>query len=214
MPRGPASPSSSPQAGAVVVHAGPGQRPSTAQLLDAIHRARADAVVVLPNDTETLAVAEAAARAAREGGTRVSRRRRPVPRCRASPRRPSTTPSRQVDDDVVRMSAAAGATRDGAVTVAARDAITTAGPCSAGDVLGVVQGDFVVVGTDLAEVAVEVVDRLLSGGGELVTLVTGANADPGLVTAVADHLHRVRREVEVVIHEGGQARYPLLVGVE
>ncbi len=200
-------------AGAVVVHAGPGQRPSTANLLDAVHRAHADAVVVLPNDAETLAVAEAAAKAARDGGIRVA-----VVPTRAQVQGLAAAavhdPARPVDDDVVRMSSAAGATRDGAVTIAARDAMTMAGACSAGDALGVVQGDFAVVGTDLAAVAVEVVDRLLSGGGELVTLVTGADADPALVRAVTDHLHRTRREVEVVVHAGGQPRYLLLVGVE
>jgi uncharacterized protein len=71
-----------------------------------------------------------------------------------------------------------------------------------------------VVGSDLAAVAVEVVDRLLSGGGELVTLVTGADAEPGLVEAVVAHLRRTRRDVEVAVHHGGQPRYPLLVGIE
>ena len=112
------------------------------------------------------------------------------------------------------MSAAAGAARDGAVTVAARDAITTAGPCRAGDVLGVVQGDFVVVGSDLATVAIDVVDRLLTTGGELATIVRGHDADDALVRAVTDHLRRTRRDVEVTVLDGGQERYHLLVGVE
>ena len=47
------------------------------------------------------------------------------------------------------MTAAARHARSGAVTVAARQAITTAGPCEPGDVLGVVEGDFAVVGQDL-----------------------------------------------------------------
>jgi dihydroxyacetone kinase-like predicted kinase len=77
----------------------------------------------------------------------------------------------------------------------------------------VVQGDVVVVGDDLSAAAVEVVERLLSGGGELVTLVSGADADPGLVRAVTEHL-RARRDIEVNVLAGGQPRYQLLVGVE
>ena len=49
-------------------------------------------------------------------------------------------PGRPLDSDVVQMATAARGARHGAVTVAARDAMTTAGPCAAGDVLGVVQG--------------------------------------------------------------------------
>ena len=47
--------------------------------------------------------------------------------------------------------------------------MTMAGPCEPGDVLGVVAGDFAVVGSDLDTVAADVLERLLGGGGELVT---------------------------------------------
>jgi dihydroxyacetone kinase-like predicted kinase len=123
-------------------------------------------------------------------------------------------PGRGFDDDVVAMSAAAGSARDGAVTVAARDGLTTAGPCKVGDVLGVVDGDFAVIGDDLERVAAEVVDRLLSGGGELVTLVVGAGGHDGLAQDVAVHARRGHRPIEVQVLDGGQPRYPLLIGVE
>jgi dihydroxyacetone kinase-like predicted kinase len=119
-----------------------------------------------------------------------------------------------MDADVVAMSAAAGGARDGALTIAAKEAITTAGLCRPGDALGVVQGDFAVVGQELAAVAVEVVDRLLASGGELVTIVRGAGATEELVAAVTGHLRRTRRDVEVAVLDGGQERYPLLLGVE
>jgi uncharacterized protein len=201
------------EAGAVVVRTAPGVRPATEEILTAVRRTGASSVVVLPNDSATMAVAGAAAAAAQEEGIRVTVLPTRV-QVQGLAAAAVHDPSRAADADVVQMSAAAGAARDGAVTVAARDAITMAGPCRAGDALGVIQGDFAVVGTDLAAVAVEVVDRLLTTGGELVTLVRGAEADDGLVTAVTDHLRRTRRDVEVTVLEGGQERYPLLVGVE
>ena len=63
------------------------------------------------------------------------------------------------------MSSAAGHARHGAVTVSEMSAMTTAGRCQPGDVLGAVQGDVVVIGTSLAEVAWQVVERLLAAGG-------------------------------------------------
>jgi DAK2 domain fusion protein YloV len=201
------------QEGAVVVRGGPGRRPSTGQLLDAVRATGAREVAVLPNDDDTFAVAEAAARTAREDGVRVS-----VLPTRAQVQGLAAIavhePGLGFDDDLVRMSAAAGGCRDGAVTVAARDAITTAGPCRVGDALGVVQGDFAVVGADLAAVAAQVLDRLLSGGGELVTVVRGAGADDALVASVRDHLRGAHRGVEVSVIDGGQDRYVLLLGVE
>ncbi|UUZ59865.1 DAK2 domain-containing protein [Nocardioides sp. B-3] len=56
------------EAGAVVVAGGPGQRPSTGQILEAIMQCGAAEVVVLPNDADSVRVAEIAARTAEESG--------------------------------------------------------------------------------------------------------------------------------------------------
>lgn len=199
-------------AGAVVVRGGPGRRPSTGELLAAIEETRAAEVVVLPNDPDSVGVAEAAAREADARGVHVV-----VVPTRAQVQGIAALavhePGRPLDADVVHMTDAAGGARHGAVTVAATDAMTTAGPCAAGDVLGVLQGDFAVVGDDLLEVACEVLGRLLDGGGELVTLVAGEGAGE-LAERCAAWVERTRAGVDVVVHRGEQARYPLLVGVE
>jgi dihydroxyacetone kinase-like predicted kinase len=112
------------------------------------------------------------------------------------------------------MTATASRARHGAVTVAARQAITMAGTCQPGDVLGVVEGDFAVIGDDLYAVATDVLGRLLGGGGELVTLVTGEGAADDLATRCATHVEEHHPHVDVVVYDGGQARYPLLISVE
>ena len=86
--------------------------------------------------------------------------------------------------------------------------------CKPGDVLGVVDGDVAFLDTEIEGAAREVLSRLLSAGGELVTLVLGADAEPGLGERVKGALERDRPEVEVVVIDGGQPVYPLLVGVE
>ena len=86
-------------------------------------------------------------------------------------------PGRPFDQDVLEMTATARHARHGAVTIAARQAMTMAGPCEPGDVLGVIAGDFAVVGSELVTVAAEVLERLLAGGGELVTIVSGEGGD-------------------------------------
>jgi DAK2 domain fusion protein YloV len=197
----------------VVVRGGPGRRCSTGEILDAIRSTSRAEVVVLPNDPDTVAVAEAAASAARDEGVRAA-----VIPTRAQVQGLAAAavhdPARSFDDDVVQMTSAASHTRQGAVTIAAKDAMTMAGPCRVGDSLGVVEGDFAVVGADLGDVAVEVVERLLSGGGELVTVVRGIEATDALAEQVEAHVRRTRPEVDVVVYDGGQPRYPLLIGVE
>lgn len=169
--------------------------------------------MVLPNDPDTVAAAEAAGQAARDEGIRVA-----VIPTRAQVQGLAAIAvhdaARSFDDDVVQMTSAAGHTRHGAVTIAARDAMTMAGPCQAGDSLGVVEGDFAVVGDDLVATAVTVVERLLSGGGEMVSLVLGADHVESMVTRVRSYVESTHPNVDVLVYEGGQARYPLLIGVE
>jgi dihydroxyacetone kinase-like predicted kinase len=202
------------EAGAEVVEGGPGRRPSTQQVLDAILATRAGEVIVLPNDGDSVAVAEVAARTAEaDAGIRVT-----VIPTRAQVQGLAALavhePGRTFDHDVLEMTATARHARDGAVTVAARQAITMAGPCQPGDVLGVVAGDFAVVGDDLATVAVEVLDRLLAGGGELVTVVRGADGPTDLAERCAAWVEEHHPHVDVVLYDGGQERYPVLVAVE
>ena len=85
-------------------------------------------------------------------------------------------PEADFDSAVVAMSSTAGHARHGAVTVAESPAMTMAGRCEVGDVLGLVDGDFVEIGDDVTEVAWRVTERLLGSGGELVTLVRGRSA--------------------------------------
>jgi dihydroxyacetone kinase-like predicted kinase len=199
-------------AGAYVIEGGPGRRPSTGQILEAIEATGAQEVIVLPNDPDSVGVAEAAAHAAEETGVHVV-----VIPTRAQVQGIAALavhePGRPLDSDVVQMAAAARGARHGAVTVASKEAMTTAGACVPGDALGVVHGDFALIGQDLFQVATGVLERLLGGGGELVTLVAGADAG-NLAEQCEAWVGRVHPGVDVVVYEGGQDRYPLLLAVE
>jgi DAK2 domain fusion protein YloV len=200
-------------AGATVVRGGPGRRASTSEILAGVRAARRRDIIVLPNDADSLGVAEIAAAQARDEGLRAA-----VIPTRASVQALAALaahdPDRRFEDDVVAMTAAAGHCRHGGITVASRAAVTMAGVCQIGDVLGIVDGDFAVIGSDLVAVANTVVDRMLGSGGELVTVVTGADVDPSVAVAVVSHVRATRPEVDTVIYDGGQPRYPLLIGVE
>jgi DAK2 domain fusion protein YloV len=200
-------------AGAIVIEGAVGRRPSTGMLLEAVLGSGAAEIVILPNDPDSVRAAQVAARTAEEDHpVRVA-----VIPTEAQVQGLSALavhePARSFDADVLEMTATARHTRHGAVTIAARRAMTMAGPCEPGDVLGVVAGDFAVVGGDLADVAVEVLERLLGGGGDLVTLVGGAESN-GLAEHCVEYVADRHAHVDVVVYDGGQDRYPLLMSVE
>jgi dihydroxyacetone kinase-like predicted kinase len=121
---------------------------------------------------------------------------------------------RDFADDVIAMAEAAGACRSGEVCTASREALTVAGRCRPGDLLGLVDGEVNVIGADVEEVCRRLLDRMLGGGGELVTFVLGADAPPELEETLRAHVSQSWPFVEVQCYAGGQPRYHLLVGVE
>ena len=201
------------ESGALVVPAAPGRRPSVGTLVDAINSSAAAEVILLPNDADTMRAAEIAARTAEESGeVRVA----VIPsqaQVQGLAALAVHEPGRTFDQDVLEMTATARHARHGAITIAAKQAITMAGPCEPGDVLGVIAGDFAAVGQDRDTVATDIIERLIAGGGDLVTLVAGAD-DDGLAGRCASYLEARHPTVDVVVYDGGQERYPLLVSVE
>jgi len=202
-------------AGAVVVEAAARRRPTSAELLTAMTDCGAAELVVLPNDHVTRRAAEAAARAAEDDlGIRVA----VIPtkaQVQGLAAMAVHEPGRSFDNDVLEMTATARQTRHGAVTVSTMRAITMAGPCMPGDVLGVIDGDFVKVGQDRAAVAEFILGRLIGGGGDLVTIVSGEDdADGALAAGLAAWLEEHHPTVDAVVYDGGQERYPVLMSVE
>ena len=200
-------------AGARVVTGGPSACPSTGMLLDAVLATHAAEVVLLPNDANVFGPANAAAEEARAVGrdVHVVPTRSPVQGLAALA---VADPARAFAEDAIAMSAAASATRWAEVTVAVRDAQTSAGACRAGDVLGLVLGDVAVIGSSVEDVACDVLTRMLAAGGELVTVVVGEGAPEGLGDALAGRVAAAYPLVEAEVHDGGQPHYPVLLGVE
>ncbi|MCE1178848.1 MAG: DAK2 domain-containing protein [Micrococcales bacterium] len=201
------------EAGALTVPSGPGRRASAGQILDAVRAANALHVLLLPNDSDTVLAAQAAASAAHQDGIEVH-----VVRSRTAVQGIAALavfdPSSPVSENAASMSAAAAGTRNGAVTVATKEALTSAGWCHPGDVLGVVSGEIEVIGSDQASVASDIVGRLLSSGGELLTVIVGSEAPDGLADELVETVRRWRRDLDISVVEGGQPLYSLLLGVE
>jgi len=182
-------------------------------LLAVLEGTRARHVTVLPGSAGANPVAEAAAEQARDGGQDVV----VVPT--ASPVQALAAlavhdPERRAGDDVVAMAEAAAATRRGELTVAVAEGLTWVGRCQPGDVLGLIDDDVVLIEAEPLAAARALIDRMLSTGGELVTVLLGADAPGGVTELLTEHLRVAHPETELAIYDGGQPRSMLLVGVE
>ncbi len=200
-------------AGASVLVRDPDEPIGAEQLVTALAGTRARRVVLLPCDAELTEHAEHAADTARDEGQEVL----VMPTASVLQGLAALAvhdPQRRAGDDVVAMAEAAAGTRTAALTVAEEEALTWVGRCEAGDVLGVVDGEIVLIAPDLAVGALWLAHRMLVGGGELVTVLLGDGVPAGLADGLVADLHRTHPEVDVIVHRGGPAAHPLELGVE
>ena len=174
----------------------------------------ADEIIVLPNNFRYIRQFEAAAQAARHDGIRVA----VIPtqaQVQGLAALAVHDPGLGFDEVVVAMSSAAAHTQHGAVTLATEPGMTMAGPVEPGDVLGVVAGDFAVVGDDVVDGRAR---------GPRPAPVTGRRDGHRrarrrrrrrcYADAIREHLRATRPDVDLVVYEGGQENYPLFIAVE
>lgn len=123
-------------------------------------------------------------------------------------------PARQAVDDGYNMARAAAGARHGSVRIATEAALTWAGRCRPGDGLGIAGDEVLIVGHDLVSAASGLIDLLLSSGGELVTVLTGAGVDAEVGVALAEHVRQEHLAAELVTYHTGHRGDALLIGVE
>ena len=127
-------------------------------------------------------------------------------------------PGRQAVDDSYVMARAAGATRHGSVRMATETALTWAGSCQPGDGLGIAGDEVLIVAADVAAAAVGLLDLLLASGGELVTVLVGADVTDDAADDIADclqkHVHDRHPGTELMTYRTGHRGDALLIGVE
>jgi dihydroxyacetone kinase-like predicted kinase len=191
-----------------VVTGGQTANPSTAELVAALEELDAEEAIVLPNNSNVRLAAEHAAEQAKLPVEVVPTDSIPAGLAALV----AYDGTRGAVENAEDMAAAALAVATGEVTRASRDVELNGLAISEGDWLGLVDGDPVAGGSDFAEVALEVVARLVAEPRALLTLLTGAEPPP--LDGVVERLVSAHPELEVEVHEGGQPHYPLLLGAE
>ena len=124
-------------------------------------------------------------------------------------------PEADADDNQREMLDAIESVATGEITRAVRASNSEVGPIAAGDWMGIVRGEGIAAVADTVfAVATQLLGKLLAEGGELLTIITGGDADPAVTAQIAAWVDDEHPDVQIEVHPGGQPMYPYLFGVE
>jgi dihydroxyacetone kinase-like predicted kinase len=183
--------------------------PSTAELLEAIERVPARAVIVLPDNRNIiLAANQTVGIAGKPVGVVPTTS---VPEAFAALL--VADPAATLETNLAEMTAAAETVTTGEITTAIKDSKGKAGAIKAGQVMGIVDHEIEVVGENVRDVAARLLD-LIAGKGETLTLLAGADLDDAALASIAEALESAHPELEIEAHRGEQPLYPLIMAVE
>ena len=197
----------------VVVSGGQTMNPSTADLLDAVAKVNAEAVIVLPNNGNIRMAAEAAANAC-EDKCVVVVPTKTVPQAFSALF--AVMPDAGVDDVVEAMCDAYSEVRDGEVTRAVRDSSASDGsPIHSGDVMGIIAGSIDIVGSDVLQVTVDCINRMMDEEeGDSLTILAGEELSDDAFQEILDAIEEAQPDLEIDSHRGEQPLYPVIFSIE
>ncbi len=194
----------------VVVEGGQTMNPSTEDLLIACEAVPAQAVILLPNNSNVIMAAKQA----------VELANRPL---RILPTRSvmqavtaliAFDPEGELDEIMAAMQEAMEQVQYGEVTHAVRDSQVNGLEIKAGDAIGLV-ADVIVLRADGEDEAVEkVLQQMVNEDSQLITVFYGSDMGPDQVAALQAKVGELFPDCELEIHYGGQPHYSYLLAVE
>ena len=197
----------------VVVSGGQTMNPSTADILEAIEATNADNVIVLPNNGNIRMASEAAASACESAHVAVVPTKTVL---QAFSAMFVVDPEGSVEDNVAEMSDAIACVRGGEVTRAVRDSAAADGtPIHDGDVMGIQDGSIDVVGSDVADVTCELIDKMMDDEeGDSLTILAGCDMADEDFEALIARIEEAHPDLEIDDHRGEQPLYPVIFSIE
>ncbi len=196
----------------VVVEGGQTMNPSTADILAAAKQARADQVIVLPNNGNIIMAAQSAAAAADFPMAVVTTRSVP----QGFSAMFAFNPTASLEDNATAMAEVLPGVHDGEITHAVRDSQTVNGDAiHSGDVIGLVDDKVTYVGSDVCDMCVEMVKAMQADiEGDTLTILAGLDMPRDEFEALVERLEDAVPDLDVDAHRGEQPLYPIVLSIE
>ena len=177
--------------------------------------AAGDEVIFIPHDFHGYESALVAVRELESKGVRVAVIRSHSPlQALAAISTHSDRNQSELADEVEAMEAASERTLSITIAKAPREMRAGELLIAAGSVIALRDRSVIASGTSEVDVAMDGISQVVNESSELITLVSGVQASEDLVTRLTSRINEKLPSIEVTTYLGGQAWYPLLIGIE
>jgi len=118
------------------------------------------------------------------------------------------------EENEARMNAAITTVKGGQITAAVRDSKMNGHKIHKGDILGLFDKEIAVVGKEVNEVAVELLQRMVDEESSMITVLYGQDVEDEAANSLTEKLQGLFDMVDIETHNGGQPLYDYLFMVE
>ncbi len=193
-----------------IVEGGQTMNPSIEDILEAVESIRAKTVFVLPNNSNVILAATQAAELSEKNVVVIPTKNVAMGIGAVVAFQPDLSP----EDNAEVMTEAANRVKTGQITFAVRDSSFEDKEIKEGDIIGIYNGKIQVVGNDVHQVALELMQVLVTDEDELITVYYGADTKQEDAQALTDEFADMYQDRDVEIHYGGQPLYYYLFSAE
>lgn len=193
-----------------IVEGGQTMNPSIEDILEAVESIRAKTVFVLPNNSNVILAATQAAELSKKNVVVIPTKNVAMGIGAVVAFQPDMSP----EDNAEVMTEAANRVKTGQITFAVRDSSFEDKEIKEGDIIGIYNGKIQVVGNDVHQVALELMQVLVTDEDELITVYYGADTKQEDAQALTDEFADMYQDRDVEIHYGGQPLYYYLFSAE
>ena len=195
----------------VVVSGGQTMNPSTKELLDAVNRVNADAVIILPNNKNIIMASQSCAD--------VSEKPCAVVPTTSVPEAFSALfvfdENASLEDNVEEMTEVAGEVKTGEVTCAIKDAKDAHGnPIKEGDTIGIADGSIEVVSDSVVDATLGILAAMEAEDADTLTILAGEDLSQEAFDSIVERIEEAYEDIEIDPHRGEQPLYPIILSLE
>lgn len=194
-----------------VVSGGQTMNPSTKELLDAVNSVNAEAVIILPNNSNIIMAAQSC--------SEVSDKPCAVVPTKSVPEAFSAMfafdEAASLEENVEAMTEARDEVKTGEVTRAIKDSKDVHGnPIHDGDVIGIADGELEVVSDSIEDATMRILEVLEAEDADTLTILAGEDYTDDAFEALIERIEEAYEDLEIDSHRGEQPLYPIVLSVE